>query len=303
VVRRLDGKAGLVLNADDPLIADLGRDAQNVTYFGVEDPSMAMPELQHASDSKHCRRCGAAYAYDAIYLGHLGRYRCPNCGRERPSPTITAERIRLEGTRRAAFTLRTPSATAEVELPLPGLYNVYNALGAAALCLQLQVPLATVAAGLAAVAAAFGRAETVGIAGVELSTLLIKNPAGANEILRTLVLEPGELDLLAILNDRTADGKDVSWIWDADFEVLAGRIRRITCAGTRAAELALRFKYAGVPIDRLHVLPGLPAALDQALSTVCSGRLFVLPTYTALLELREELASRGHVRRFWEPRR
>ncbi|MGO9499220.1 MAG: MurT ligase domain-containing protein [Solirubrobacteraceae bacterium] len=293
--------ARLVLNADDPLIADLGRDAPNITYFGIEDPSVATPEMQHASDSKHCRRCGAAYVYDAIYLGHLGRYYCPSCGQRRPAPSIAAERISLDGTRRSSFELTTPVGNATVELPLPGLYNVYNALGAAALCLGLELPLTAVVAGLRDVQAAFGRAERIAIGDVELQVLLIKNPAGANEILRTLVLEHEELDVLAILNDRVADGRDVSWVWDADFEMLAGRVRRVTCAGTRAAELAVRLKYAGVPADRLRVTPSLPAALDEALAAVESGHLYALPTYTALLELRQELADRGHAVRFWEP--
>ena len=289
----------LVLNADDPLIADLGRGSENATYFGVEDPAMAMPEMQHAADSKHCRRCGAAYVYEAIYLGHLGRYRCPNCGQRRPDPAISAERIALEGTRRAAFLLRTPGGETEVALPLPGLYNVYNALGAAALCLELGIALDTVAAGLESVRAAFGRAETVRIGDTELSILLVKNPAGANEILRTLALEGEELDVLAILNDRTADGHDVSWVWDADFELLATRVRRATCAGTRAAELALRLKYAGVPVDRIEVVPKLQEALRRALEPGPS-HLFVLPTYTALLELQTELAAQGRVPRFWK---
>ena len=153
-----------------------------------------------------------------------------------------------------------------MRLPLPGLYNVYNALGAAALCLELGVGLDTVVAGLEHVTAAFGRAETVHAGSAELSILLIKNPAGANEILRTLALEPGPLELLAILNDRTADGRDVSWVWDADFELLADLVGRVTCAGTRAAELALRFKYAGVPEDRLNVVGPLAPALDSAIS-------------------------------------
>jgi UDP-N-acetylmuramyl tripeptide synthase len=149
------------------------------------------------------------------------------------------------------------------------------------------------------VSAAFGRAERVAIGDRELSILLIKNPAGANEILRTLALEPGELNLLGILNDRTADGRDVSWIWDADFELVADRVARVTCAGTRAAELALRYKYAGVPADRLQVVSDLGAALDEALDAAADGRLFALPTYTALLELRQELQRRGHVAAFW----
>jgi UDP-N-acetylmuramyl tripeptide synthase len=303
VVSTLAPSVRLVLNADDPLIADLGREAANVTYFGVEDQSMATTEMQHASDSKHCRRCGAAYTYEAVYLGHLGRYRCPSCGQERPAPSIAAEQVRLDGTRSARFSLRTPTGSVDVELPLPGLYNVYNALGAAALCVELDTAPATVAAGLHRVAAAFGRAERLRIADTEVSILLVKNPAGANEVLRTLTLEDGELDLLAVLTDRTADGKDISWIWDADFEVLAPRVRSVTCAGTRAAEMALRLKYAGVPVSRLRVLAELGAAFDQAMAEAKSARLFVLPTYTALLELREELAARGHLPRFWETRR
>ena len=292
--------AELVLNADDPLIADLGRGAANVTYFGVEDPSMAVPEMQHASDSKHCRRCGAAYVYDVVYLGHLGRYRCPSCGQERPAPAVAAERISLDGTRGSSFELVTPAGQARVELPLPGLYNVYNALGAAALCLGLGIALDTVIAGLGEVRAAFGRAERLAVGEVEVQVLLIKNPAGANEILRTLVLEGDELDLLVILNDRTADGRDVSWVWDADFELLAGRAHRVTCAGTRAGELAVRLKYAGVPPDRLHVVPGLVPALDDAVAHAEANRLYILPTYTALLELRSELAGRGQAMPFWE---
>jgi UDP-N-acetylmuramyl tripeptide synthase len=291
--------ARLVLNADDPLIADLGREHPGVTYFGIEDAAMAKPEMQHASDSKHCRRCGAAYVYEAIYLGHLGHYRCPSCGQARPAPAVMAEQIRLNGTHSAAFTLRSPAGTATVELPLPGLYNVYNALGAAALCLALAIPFEQIVAGLEAVTAAFGRAETIGVGDRELSILLVKNPAGANEILRTLTLEDSELNVLAVLNDRTADGHDISWIWDADFEILADRVRRVTCAGRRAAELALRLKYAGVTPEHLHVVPSLPAALDAALADAPSGRVFALPTYTALLELRDELAARGNAPPFW----
>lgn len=304
VAAALPPSTALVLNADDPLVADLGRDlpdasARRVSYFGIEDAGFAGKTLEHAADSKHCRRCGAPYHYDAIYLGHLGLYRCANCGQQRPTPSIAAEQIELQGTRSARLTLRTPSGSAAVELPLPGLYNVYNALGAAALCLELGVELDAVAAGLGAVKAAFGRAERIAIGAVELQVLLMKNPAGANEIIRTLTLEEGELDLLGVLNDGIADGRDISWIWDADFELLVESVRRITCAGTRAAELALRLKYAGLPSDRITVIPAAPKALDAALAAASAGRLFVLPTYTALLELHEELAARGDSEPFW----
>ena len=298
VTSALDGGTRLVLNADDPLVADLGRERSAVTYFGVDDDSLAFAELQHASDSKHCRRCGAAYRYDAAYLAHLGHYHCDNCGARRPEPTVVARDVELRGIRSAAFTLAVDGATARVELPLPGLYNVYNALGAAALALELGVDLPAIAAGLEAVEPAFGRAETVRLGDREASLLLVKNPAGANEVLRTLALEDRELDLLGVLNDGVADGRDVSWVWDADWELLAGGVRRMTCAGSRAAELALRLKYAGVDERRLHVVEALPAALDAALADG-SGPLYVLPTYTALIELKALLAERGHSQEYW----
>jgi UDP-N-acetylmuramyl tripeptide synthase len=290
----------LVLNADDPLIADLGRARAGVVYFGVQDDSLALAEMQHASDSKHCRRCGAAYRYDAVYLGHLGHYHCPSCGQQRPAPTVRAEEISLHGTSAATFMLVTPAGRRAVHLRLPGLYNVYNALGATALCLALGMDLDAIVAGIEATTAAFGRAETIELGDKTLQLLLIKNPAGANEILRTLALESDQLDLLAILNDNIADGRDVSWVWDADFELLSGRVRRVTCAGTRAAELAVRFKYAGVPEAALSVVPDLPAALDQALSEAAGPRVYALPTYTALMALRDELTSRGVVSQYWE---
>jgi len=282
----------LVLNADDPLVADLGRERPDAIYFGVQDDGIALAGMGHASDSKHCRRCGAPYSYDAIYMGHLGRYHCPNGDSARPQPHVSAHDVTLDGTRGARFELRIGDERAHVALPLPGLYNVYNALGAAALTHALGSSLGAIVRGLEATQAAFGRAETVRIGDRELAILLVKNPAGANEVLRTLALDAGEHDVLAVLNDRTADGHDVSWVWDADFELVAGRVRRVTCSGTRAAELALRLKYAGVDPARLHVVPDLEAGLDAALADG-EGRLVALPTYTAMLELRRLLVARG----------
>ncbi|MGI8594829.1 MAG: MurT ligase domain-containing protein [Solirubrobacteraceae bacterium] len=304
VVAAWRGRTAFVLNADDPLVADLGRDVEGVTYYGIEDDRMALPALQHASDSKHCRRCGHAYAYEAAYLAHLGRYACPSCGARRPAPSVVARDIELDGVRSASFTLQADDARVRVDLPLPGLYNVYNALGAAALCHALGVPAPAIAGGLERVHAAFGRSETIVVGGRPVAILLVKNPAGANEVLRTLALESGELDLLAVLNDGVADGRDVSWIWDADMEVIVSRVRRATCSGARAAELALRLKYAGLAPDRIVVEPSLGDALDRAVADGEDGAalrpLYALPNYTALLSLRGLLAERGLARKYWE---
>jgi UDP-N-acetylmuramyl tripeptide synthase len=213
---------------------------------------------------------------------------------------VVGRDVELHGIRSAAFTLDAAGEQRRVELPLPGLYNVYNALGAAALCLSLDVPLDDVVRGLGAVEPAFGRAETLDLDGRPTSILLVKNPAGANEVLRTLALEGERLELLGVLNDRTADGRDVSWVWDADWEVIVPHVGRMVCAGTRAAELALRLKYAGVDEDRLDVVEDVETALDRALAAAPAPEpLYAVPTYTALLELRELLTRRGHAKAYW----
>jgi UDP-N-acetylmuramyl tripeptide synthase len=294
LVKERDGRSSFVLNADDPLVADLGRERANVTYFGVEDDSLALPELQHASDSKHCRRCGHPYEYEAVYLGHLGRYHCPNCGRRRPDAQVAATRVKLLGMKGAEIDLRTPAGEMSLRLPLPGLYNVYNALAAAASAFVLGAGPERVRAGLEQTEAVFGRVETIPVGGRAVSILLVKNPAGANEVLRTLTLEDGSIDLWLALNDRIADGRDVSWIWDADFEVLDGRVRHATCSGTRAEEMALRLKYAGIDPASIAIERDLGRSLDTAVADRADATpLYALPTYTALLELRELLAERG----------
>ncbi len=307
------GHARLILNADDPLIADLGRERPDALYFGIDDDRLALAGMSHASDAKHCRRCGAPYVFDAIYLGHLGHYHCPSCGQRRPLPEVWASDVRLAGVRAARFTLHAGGSEAEVSLAVPGLYNVYNAVAAAALASALEVPLEAIVAGLQNTRAAFGRAETVRLAGPkvagarapdrEMRIMLVKNPAGANEVLRTLALERGEHDLLGVLNDQIADGRDVSWIWDADFELLAGRIRRVTCSGNRAADLATRLKYAGIDTARIHIQTELSAALDLAAANRPDGTepppLYALPTYTAMLALRDLLVARGEASSAW----
>jgi lipid II isoglutaminyl synthase (glutamine-hydrolysing) len=299
------GRTRFVLNADDPLIADLGRDEEGnrregVVYFGLDDEAQALPELQHAFDAKHCRRCGHPYAYERAFLAHLGHYSCPNCGARRPQPEVTATAIELHGMSGSSLTVQTPQGELAIDLPLPGLYNVYNALAAIAAALELGIAAERIAPALSEMRGAFGRVETIAIGAKRVSILLVKNPAGTNEVLRTLKLEAGggRLDLWIALNDRIADGRDVSWVWDADFELLAGAVRRVTCAGTRAPEMALRLKYAGWPEESIAVEPGIEASLDRA---VAEGpeQLFALPTYTALLELHKVLSGRGLTKDFW----
>jgi len=293
--------AQLVLNGDDPQVGDLARFHSGSRVFGLDDPRRARPALQHAADSKYCLRCGHPYDYAAAYVGHLGDYKCPNCGHARPALDIIARDIELEGLDGASFTLHAPEGETRVQLALPGLYNVYNALGAAALALALGLSVDEIAAGLERFSAAFGRFERISIGDRQLLMLLIKNPAGANEVVRTLVEGSTPRVAVIALNDEIADGRDVSWIWDVDFEPLLAGLDTLVATGERAAELALRFAYGGLERDRIEVVPSLAAALDRGLELTPAGSdLALLPTYTAMLALRKIVASRGHVANYWE---
>jgi UDP-N-acetylmuramyl tripeptide synthase len=299
-VHELDAAASLVVNGDDPQLGALAEERGGTTVFGVDDPRHSLPSLQHAADTKWCVRCGTPYVYAAAYVGHLGDYRCPACGHARPPLDLAARSIELVGIERAAFDLVTPEGTRRITLRLPGLYNVYNALAAAALARALGAPLEEIAAGLETFAGAFGRFERIRVGDKTLLMLLIKNPAGANEAIRTLLAGAPPRRLAVALNDATADGKDVSWIWDVDFEPLLPTLETLVASGDRAAELGLRFKYGGLADGGVEVVPGLEQALDRGLELTPAGEeLVFLPTYTAMLALRDIVARRGLVRQYW----
>jgi len=295
-----DSDAELVVNGDDPQVGDLGDPARR-TVFGLDDERHASTELPHAADSKWCVRCGTPYAYAAVYIGHLGDYRCPACGHARPRLEVSARAIELDGLESVSFELVTPEGARRVRLAVPGLYNVYNALAAASLARALGCGLEQIVAGLEGFSAAFGRFERIALGDRSLLVLLIKNPAGANEVARTLVAAGAPKLLLVALNDEIADGRDVSWIWDVDFEPLLDGLERLVATGERAAELALRFKYAGLPESSIDVRPALDDGLDRALELTPAGaELVALPTYTAMLELRDLVGRRGFVKPYWE---
>jgi lipid II isoglutaminyl synthase (glutamine-hydrolysing) len=301
-VASLPADTTLVVNGDDAVVADLADGRPSALRFGLDDPRHARPSLQHAADSKYCLRCGAPYDFAAAYVGHLGDYLCPNCGHARPELDVVARDIELRGLLSSRFRLALGAEEVGVEVGLPGLYNVYNAVAAAALALATGASLADVREGLERFSAAFGRFERIPAGGKSIVLLLIKNPAGANEVVRTL--ETGVPPVLVIaLNDAIADGQDVSWIWDVDFEPLLEHAGLIIATGERAAELGLRMVYGGLPSERLEVIRSLDAALDRGLELVEAGTdLVVLPTYTAMLALRSILAERGLVRPYWEER-
>ena len=300
-VRELPATTALAVNADDPQVGELARERPGAVVFGLDDPQVARPSLQHAADSKYCIRCGTPYEYAAAYVGHLGDYRCPACGHGRPPLDVAARELELNGLDSVGFTLVTATEERRVELRVPGLYNVYNALAATALALALGASLEEIASGLKSFSAAFGRFERIAVGDRRVLMLLIKNPAGANEAVRTIVDGAPPTVVVIALNDAIADGRDVSWIWDVDFEPLLGGLKRLVATGDRAAELAVRFKYGGLDADAIDVVPSLERALDRGLELVPpGGELVVLPTYTAMLALRKIVADRGFARPYWE---
>ncbi|HZG34465.1 MAG TPA: MurT ligase domain-containing protein [Gaiellaceae bacterium] len=301
MVAALPASTVVVANGDDPQVGDLARGRSDVVAFGLDDARHARASLQHAADSRYCVRCGRPYEFTAAYVGHLGDYRCASCGHGPPEREVLARAIELDGLEGASFDLVTPAGSTRVRLALPGLYNVYNAVGAAALAQVLGASLDEIREGLARFGAAFGRFERIAAGDKSLLVLLIKNPTGANEVVRTLVDGGVPPVLLVALNDAIADGQDVSWIWDVDFEPLLERVGMVVATGSRAAELALRCTYGGLDEQQLEVEPDLARALRRALeATDAGGEAAVLPTYTAMLALRRIVSDQGLVRPYWE---
>jgi UDP-N-acetylmuramyl tripeptide synthase len=304
-VAALPAGTTVVYNADDPMVAEVGAGPGGERLiFGLEDaPDRGHDAgtLEHAADARYCYRCGRLYEYTLVTLGHMGHYRCPQCHTERPAPRVRATGIRLRGADGASLTLTIDETTFDVDTVLPGLYNLYDVTAAAAGALALGIDPATIVRGISATAPAFGRGERVVIEGREALFLLAKNPAGFNEVLRTVLLAEQAPVVLIAINDLIADGRDVSWLWDVDFEMLRARARAIVVTGIRAEDMALRLKYAGMTAGGFTVEKDWWRALERGLAHLRDGeRLYVLPTYTAMLQLRDLLARKGYVRGFWK---
>lgn len=304
-VEKLPVGTTLVLNADDPSVAYLARFAPEgvrCVFFGLDDPTQTLPELPHAVDAAKCVVCGSIMCYSSVYISHMGHYECTNCDFKRPTPDYLAQNILLQGTSGAQFSLITPDEPITLSLGVPGLYNVYNATGAAAATLTMGIAPENIQRGLAAFKAAFGRIERVAL-GEEKALLLalVKNPVGFNEVLRMLTTSDQKLKMLIIINDLTADGRDVSWLWDVDFEVLFGKVEWAVTSGLRGPDMANRLKYAGIEPALLSNEEDIATALKQATDRLSPGEtLYVTPTYTAMLQTRQILQKMGMVLPFWE---
>jgi len=285
--------AALIANADDPLVAYTALQSElPVVFFGIDPGSDVTAAGAHeVSDAAICPRCGARLEYRSRWMGHLGRYRCAGCDFARPRPALLARDIALSE-HGAAAVVTTPSSEVRLSLKVAGLHSIYNALAALGLTSRIGVDPREAVAALARYHPVFGRSSVYSLRGALIRVSLTKNPAGLNQTLRTLRTASGYRALVFVLNDNIADGRDISWVWDADLESLLPSANAYVACGTRAQGMALRLKYAGVPRERLTSARDLRSALD-ALIARGERAIDVLPTYTALDEVRSTLRAEG----------
>jgi UDP-N-acetylmuramyl tripeptide synthase len=307
----LSPSATVVLNADDPQVAYLGEDLPTkVMYFGLDDRQWARPGLEHAADSRRCPKCARDLLYELSFYAHLGHYACNECGWRRPDPRFAAWKVELDGVEGSQSQVATPAGDRLFQLPLAGLYNACNGLAAAAAASCLGVDPDLVQTAARGTAGIFGRFERVKVGARQAVLLLVKNPSGFNESLRLVLSAGGYQRLLIGLNDNGPDGRDVSWIWDVDFEMCRGRTGYLAVSGQRARDLALRVKYAGLtdqadgpdapqylPLEDEDIVRAFFASVER---TPPGETLYVLASYTAMWTLRRELVQRGYLAPFWQ---
>ncbi len=290
-------RATVLLNADDPRVADLGRFLPDgrVEYFGIEESAgLGSTAVPSERDHESCPRCGRPLRYTHVLFAQLGHYTCPAGDFQRPTPGARVTRTGTATTGGLPFVVRLDGQPQGMRTQSPGTYSLYNALAALAACAVIGVDPAVAGPAVSACPPAFGRSEQLDVDGRHVRLLLVKNPTGCAQVIRTFLVDDAQAPALIALNDAAADGRDVSWIWDVPLESLEGRSGRVIACGTRAADLQLRLWYAGVPA---HVAPSYPGAVRELLSTVPPGGTgYVLATYTAMLAVRRELLHRGAVR-------
>jgi lipid II isoglutaminyl synthase (glutamine-hydrolysing) len=280
-----------ILNADDPNVAQLTPAADSI-YFGIDTHNSPQFPSYQPAELAYCARCGAEVSYEFKTYGQLGKWFCTECEQARPALDVYAKNVQSKGAG-STFDLHHKDYSTEIELALPGLFNVYNAIAASAMAFSLGITIEAIKDGLKEYTTLFGRSEKVSLQGKPVIIQLIKNPAGASQTVQAVVQEPDGKVLIAI-NDNYADGRDVSWLWDANFEPLVNVRSKFTVSGRRAEDMALRLKYAGISESQIEVLPSLLKALESSVKDCRPGQtLWILPTYTCLLELQKILKKAG----------
>ena len=296
----------LILNADDSLCASLGNDVPNqVIYYGLEASAISDDNrLSLNNDASFCLYCMSKYEYEFRSYGHLGHFKCPECGYSRPEALIQVSKIpSMSGSfSRAVFS--TPTGTFSTQINLPGLYNIYNALAGVTFAEVMGFSHEKTIHALSTFESGFGRMESINLGDKNIQVILIKNPAGFNQVLNYLLTVENPSVISFLINDKIADGTDISWLWDAELEALSEiqqRVYRFFVSGTRAEDMAVRLKYAGVFADHITIEYDNAVMLNSALGLLKSGEtLFILPTYTAMLDIRKVLKKRFKLKNFWQ---
>jgi UDP-N-acetylmuramyl tripeptide synthase len=286
-------KAKVYLNADDALVASLAKYAaapELVSYFGIEELPLTTPAHQTATDSDRCPLCGERMKFSQVFYSHLGHYECPNGDYSRPQPEVSITHVDESDLEGVKFAVAVGGERSEVTFPLPGTYNLYNALASISVTAGLGVQLSVLAKTLETTEAAYGRMEKVRLDGRTLYLLLIKNPVGFTQVLDTFLIGRPNLRVLMAVNDLAADSRDVSWLWDVPLEALTESQPKVITAGTRGADVALRLHYAGTEAE---VATSLDEAITELVADTPPGDgAYILPTYTAMLQIRKLLAKR-----------
>ncbi len=284
----------LVLNGDESLLGNLNVE-NPIVYYGFGTKVHENKIVDTNADAKFCTICKAPYAYNFITYNHLGDFYCSECNYKRPSLTYSIDKIVDLNTNGSTFHINDK----EYSINQPGTYNIYNALCAYSVTKALGFQDTIIEHSLKTVASSFGRQETLSIEGKEVKIILVKNPAGYDEAVNTINLDKRRINLSLLLNDNYADGKDVSWIWDVNFEGLTSlNVNKVMISGIRLYDMAIRLKVAGFPSDSFLLCKEEESLLNEI--KACDGEIvYILATYTAMINLRKFLHSKGYIDKIW----
>ncbi|MBC5629334.1 Mur ligase family protein [Clostridium sp. NSJ-6] len=284
----------LILNGDESLLGKL--DIKNpVVFYGFKTNINENKTIDINADAKFCKFCKTPYKYNFVTYNHLGDYYCTGCGYKRPEISYGVDEI---------IDLTSESSTVkinntEIFLSQSGVYNIYNALCAYSIAKELGVDDITIKKSLESQSSSFGRQETINIEDKEVKIILVKNPAGYNQALDTLCLSKDPFSAAFILNDNYADGRDVSWIWDVNFEHLNNvDLNEIYVSGLRSYDMAVRLKTAGLDSSKFSITEEYDS-LTERIKESNNKKVYILATYTAMINYRKHLHSKGYIKNLW----
>src|SRR5437667_6165433 len=300
----LPESATILLNGNDPQVANFGQKTKaKRLFFGLETTEVGTPVPEQSADIIRCIHCQEDLHYEVAYMSHLGLYRCPNCGYTLPTLDFAATSVQLspDGEGPSHVKVRTPEGEIELDIPLPGVHNVYNAVAALGATMAAGFDMSKAPAAIASIRPAFGRLEKIQAGDQTIYLAFVKNPTSFNLMLRLIAQHSAEKHALIVASNTVVDGEDFAWLWDVDIENIAPDIRDVVCSGGKAEEIAMRLKYAEIPTDKISVIHEREAALDAALKNAGpGGTLYIMASYTPTHELRRIMQKRGWVKHFWE---